>query len=336
MSYRIECKEANHSKYWECIMKGSTTFAAWGKIGADHVSQQTKTWGSPALAQKYVDKQLASKMKKGYVLAGKAKRVKATGGASVAMKTTKVMKAMKKHTKTTKAMKARKAMKTMKAMKTTVMKKAMKATAAMRKTAAAKTKGKAAAGDHKLALANFSDARTTDALADVMIDGWRGDVNEDGDGSLVVDGHKTCKASGELGAKVQELQKLIDGITLPASESDVDGFAFAVEGVGGSPAEMKAALGEALGLVPRGKKEITLKAKTFKFSFAHDDDMATLLEEGEDKENLDRLKKATDILKAYGKTYEMNFTERLITAPVLYFAQKGTNVMGVIGGRVWT
>ena len=52
----------------------------------------------------------------------------------------------------------------------------------------------------------------------------------------------------------------------------------------------------------------------------------------------ERLERATAVMKAFGKTYELNFTKHIACGPVLYFAQRPQDmlVIGVIGGRLWT
>mmetsp|Transcript_147498 Transcript_147498/g.282724 ORF Transcript_147498/g.282724 Transcript_147498/m.282724 type:complete len:439 (-) Transcript_147498:89-1405(-) len=196
----------------------------------------------------------------------------------------------------------------------------------------------------KLFLVKFSEAvETTAKLAKKMTMsglGWHG-----GGHSIVAE---DCQISGlddaiaeDLRSKAGEVQQHIEGIFLPGSERDFEGYAFVVDL--GSETDLKTALSMAFGVKEEAKKHVTLETKAFEPDFAHDkppeDDDDDDQEEGEgDAEQLERLRKATAILKAYGDTYEMNFTEAVICGPVLYFAhEKGSMlILGVIGGRVWT
>mmetsp|Transcript_30415 Transcript_30415/g.72910 ORF Transcript_30415/g.72910 Transcript_30415/m.72910 type:complete len:553 (-) Transcript_30415:25-1683(-) len=66
---RLECNEGGSSKFWQITVNGSTTDITFGKIGTDGQTQ-TKDHGSPAAAQKFADKQVEGKKKKGYTPAG--------------------------------------------------------------------------------------------------------------------------------------------------------------------------------------------------------------------------------------------------------------------------
>lgn len=64
---RYECVEDGASKFWEITLEGSSFTVRYGKIGSDGQTN-TKSFASPAQAQKEYDKLVASKVKKGYEL----------------------------------------------------------------------------------------------------------------------------------------------------------------------------------------------------------------------------------------------------------------------------
>ncbi|MBO6933684.1 MAG: DNA ligase [Deltaproteobacteria bacterium] len=83
---RFEYKDQKSNKFWEIEREGSSVTTRWGKIDT---SGQTKTkdLGTDAKAEAHVDKQIASKVKKGYAEVGEGLppvEVKATGGAKSA------------------------------------------------------------------------------------------------------------------------------------------------------------------------------------------------------------------------------------------------------------
>ena len=69
---RLELSEGTSNKFWEITRKGNVLHIAWGRIGTDGQSQDKK-FASPEAAQKEHDKLVASKKKKGYAEAGRAK-----------------------------------------------------------------------------------------------------------------------------------------------------------------------------------------------------------------------------------------------------------------------
>ncbi len=65
---RYEFKDDKSSKFWEITRSGDEITTQWGRIGTDGQTK-TKTFADDAEASKQYDKQIASKTKKGYVLA---------------------------------------------------------------------------------------------------------------------------------------------------------------------------------------------------------------------------------------------------------------------------
>jgi predicted DNA-binding WGR domain protein len=57
--------EGNASKFWSITLNGCDTTVVYGKIGTDGMTQN-KSHDSEEKAQKFVDKQISDKQKKGY------------------------------------------------------------------------------------------------------------------------------------------------------------------------------------------------------------------------------------------------------------------------------
>ena len=64
----LEAPSASGGKFWHAEIAGDTVTIKYGKVGTAGVTQ-VKTLASDAAAQTYLDKQEASKLKKGYVAA---------------------------------------------------------------------------------------------------------------------------------------------------------------------------------------------------------------------------------------------------------------------------
>jgi uncharacterized protein YwqG/predicted DNA-binding WGR domain protein len=62
---RFELKEGSSSKFWEVTVSGSTLTVRFGRIGSEG-QEKSKTFATPALAQKEHDKLIAEKQGKGY------------------------------------------------------------------------------------------------------------------------------------------------------------------------------------------------------------------------------------------------------------------------------
>jgi uncharacterized protein (TIGR02996 family) len=77
---RYEFKEGSSSKFWEITVEGKKVTTRWGRIGTAGQSK-TKSFASPAAAQKEYDKLLGEKTRKGYTLVGGAKAGKAAPAA---------------------------------------------------------------------------------------------------------------------------------------------------------------------------------------------------------------------------------------------------------------
>lgn len=63
---RLTCTEGTSNKFWEISVSGSTTITTYGKIGTNG-SSSTKEHKDAATALKFVEKESAGKIKKGYV-----------------------------------------------------------------------------------------------------------------------------------------------------------------------------------------------------------------------------------------------------------------------------
>ncbi len=64
---RLEYSDHKSNKFWEARQVGSDVELRWGRIGTDGQTK-TKEFASEDAAEKYVDKQVRSKVKKGYVV----------------------------------------------------------------------------------------------------------------------------------------------------------------------------------------------------------------------------------------------------------------------------
>eukprot|EP00415_Alexandrium_ostenfeldii_P001198 UN1198 len=176
--------------------------------------------------------------------------------------------------------------------------------------------------------------------------GWHGWLDDHEDDEMVPmivrDGSQLYEFGeqlpGDVQSKAKELQQLIEGIWLPGSESDFEGYVFVMDP--GAEADLKTALSDAFGFLQVVRKEVTLEEQAFGDNFSREgDEDEDEDDQGEERNSeMERLKRATAILKAFGKTYELNFSERIICGPVLYLAQSPEDrlALGVIGGRVWT
>ena len=67
---RYEFSEGSSNKFWEIALKGKAFTTTWGRIGTAGQSA-TKTFGSPAQAEKEYEKLVAEKIAKGYRLSSK-------------------------------------------------------------------------------------------------------------------------------------------------------------------------------------------------------------------------------------------------------------------------
>jgi len=188
-----------------------------------------------------------------------------------------------------------------------------------------------------------SEVATTALLARKMsCTAWHGHIDDETRQLIVMDDCKTHPFNDSLPEEVkcqaEKIQELIEGIFLPGSESDFEGYAFVVDP--GVEEDIKVALWEAFGFLDQVRGEVTtLEEQDWKKDFAHgdydeDDDEE---DEGEGGEK-DRLQKATAIMKGFGKTFEFNFTDDVVCGPVLCFAQNPEDklMLGVINCRVWT
>jgi uncharacterized protein (TIGR02996 family) len=68
---RYEFNEGTSSKFWEITLSGSSFTTRWGRIGT-RGQEKTQSFSTPAEAKQEYKKLIASKVKKGYVLAGES------------------------------------------------------------------------------------------------------------------------------------------------------------------------------------------------------------------------------------------------------------------------
>lgn len=66
MNRRFEFVEGTSSKFYEVEVTGNKVSVTFGRIGTTGQTQ-TKSFPSPSEAQKHADKQVAQKLKKGYI-----------------------------------------------------------------------------------------------------------------------------------------------------------------------------------------------------------------------------------------------------------------------------
>lgn len=134
-------------------------------------------------------------------------------------------------------------------------------------------------------------------------------------------------------SKAELIQEHIEGICLPGGESEFYGRSFVV--LPGWQDDLLAALLEAFGI----KFDAKAGAKLEKTNFCDDFSGARGFPgvRGCKSELRERLKRATEILKSFGETYQLNFEDTIMCAPVLNFAQgEDKAILGVITCRVWT
>lgn len=66
MKRRFEFVSGSSSKFWEATVNGSAVTVCFGRIGSAG-QEQTKEFADVASAQHHADKQIADKLRKGYV-----------------------------------------------------------------------------------------------------------------------------------------------------------------------------------------------------------------------------------------------------------------------------
>merc|ERR1712129_189318 len=126
-------------------------------------------------------------------------------------------------------------------------------------------------------------------------------------------------------ARAEELGELLEGLVLMGGEGDFSGFAFAL-----LPGEedIQVAIMDALGVRKAARFEVTMDETSWDVDFTDQQMEANLCDE---------LSKATELLKNFGTTYELNFTESITCAPVVYFAQTKSSpdrpILGVLHAR---
>ena len=62
---RFELVNDEHSKYWECSVKGTNFVVHYGRIGSDG-QESVKEFESKTEANEYLEKKVAEKTKEGY------------------------------------------------------------------------------------------------------------------------------------------------------------------------------------------------------------------------------------------------------------------------------
>merc|ERR1712118_64585 len=171
--------------------------------------------------------------------------------------------------------------------------------------------------------------------------GWYGE--EVGDAKnhhsiLVAGGRKVNPLSGATDApelpmglrvRAEELGQLLEGLILAGGEGDFPGIAFAFLPDG---RDVEEALMDALGVRKAARREVILEEVSW------DKDFTDQQLESDISRNLFE---ATELLKGFGTSWELNFTESVTCAPVLYFAQSQSSyssdrpILGVLHTRVW-
>lgn len=127
-----------------------------------------------------------------------------------------------------------------------------------------------------------------------------------------------------LCATAKDLEDLLKGIPLVGGEGEFPGFVFLF-----SPGASKliSALLDALGIHEDARKEATLEIMTWEDDFTEQQQGRVTHE----------LRQATELLKAFGVTYELSFSDQVTCAPVLYLSRSRTRpnpVLGVIHSRL--
>lgn len=62
---RYLCQTDQHNKFWQYEVNGNSVHIKWGRVGGTE-DEQTKEFGSPAEMQKFINKKVRGKEKKGY------------------------------------------------------------------------------------------------------------------------------------------------------------------------------------------------------------------------------------------------------------------------------
>lgn len=160
--------------------------------------------------------------------------------------------------------------------------------------------------------------------------------------------HKTFRSAPASAGKVAaKLHKALDDATLPAGESDTVGKVIIISHAGDDPKE---ACFNALALLEEVDSEhetVNLKeAATIKedidfgqcekFCF-HDEEEDD--EEEDENDDAEKIKKATKVMAdELTDHFEFNFTDEIVTAPVVYggWVEACNCIVGVLSSRVWT
>lgn len=77
---------ANNNKYWDIELDGTTVITRWGRVGATSGQSKSFSFGDDSAAQKFFDKKIKEKAKKGY----SKQRTVASSGESVSVAVPKV------------------------------------------------------------------------------------------------------------------------------------------------------------------------------------------------------------------------------------------------------
>jgi hypothetical protein len=129
-----------------------------------------------------------------------------------------------------------------------------------------------------------------------------------------------------LRIRAEELDDNLKDLLLAGGEGDFPGYAFAFLPGNGN---VQALLLDALGVRKAAKREATMELTTWDRDFTDQQIGANVSKE---------LRAATETLNKFGTTYELNFSNEVICAPVLYFAQSNSEqrpILGIIHSRIW-
>jgi len=137
----------------------------------------------------------------------------------------------------------------------------------------------------------------------------------------------------------------LDGVQLPASESDTQGHVVVITGAGGGSTPAVVVLLDALGLKMEAPDGLVLLdedvvkmndyLQTASDLFFQDDDND---DENNDNDGQPKIQATTAIMAAELSNYfELNFSDNIIVAPVFYGGRASNgNIVAVLSMQVWT
>mmetsp|Transcript_17073 Transcript_17073/g.24037 ORF Transcript_17073/g.24037 Transcript_17073/m.24037 type:complete len:227 (-) Transcript_17073:3344-4024(-) len=148
----------------------------------------------------------------------------------------------------------------------------------------------------------------------------------------------------------RQLEEILDGVMLPASESDTKGRAFVITSPNGStmdPTNHNQVCNiclDALGIVDEARSSATFRERDWTeaqqqngFCYAEDEFEEEDLDDDDPQSDRSKVMRATQVMiDELQNGFELNFDNRVICGPVLYGGFVGQDIVGILSMRVWT